>query len=301
MAQRLPQHWTQPQPGLLVREGAVPSQNVAAFDLDRTLIHSSKGLNEIYGTRKLDDWVWFSEATPAYLNKLNEDGWSVVIFTNNLIATQHPDLIREVIDRVDNMRRELNFQPLIYIATLTDNNRKPNLGMFNLFREVNNISAASFYCADDTVVFHVNKKFAEACNLPLYAPDEILPEQLITRTAPVTPEIAITMGQYDSGWDTFIIPEFNYQVYEEDDYPDPAALRGRIESGHSLLIRGAFGTIKSREPYVDLARSLKVPFVIYWFGGSPAQHLRVNRGPHEYIAYGMSFQYPHGRTIYRID
>jgi len=99
-----------------------------------------------------DDWKWFSPAVPSALKKLHDDGYKLVIFSNQggiktaMLGAQSTK-IRALIDNVlatlhEEAGDEIPVQVLLATANPKneeDKNRKPQPGMWNFF--VQNLNA----------------------------------------------------------------------------------------------------------------------------------------------------------------
>lgn len=166
----------------------IPTRNkVAAFDLENTLIWSEAGLPY---TRTAYDWVPttnYSKLCDA-IGSLIQDGWTIVIFANQL--ENNPRHTGTALERINNFIEVVKieqpqFNPFVYVAIRDDRNRKPRIGMWNLFYSHTGIipSPASFYCGDAIGPKDPNPlyqwsthdtDFAKAIGLAIYTPDEIL-------------------------------------------------------------------------------------------------------------------------------
>jgi bifunctional polynucleotide phosphatase/kinase len=110
---------------------------IAAFDFDDTLITTKSGLKFAKGE---DDWKWWHASVPAKLKALDDEGWIVVIISNQAAVSLHSD------SKTLNGMRSLNnlkgkvgavFKSLdlsggigLYAATENDRFRKPRTGMW---------------------------------------------------------------------------------------------------------------------------------------------------------------------------
>ncbi len=166
----------------------IPTRNkVAAFDLENTLIWSDAGLPY---TRTTYDWVPTTnyDKLTKELGSLIRDGWTIALFSNRL--EDNPRHTARTLERISNFVdiikiEQPQFNPFIYLAIRDDRNRKPQIGMWNLFYSHTGIipSPASFYCGDAIGPTDPNPlyqwsshdtDFAEAIGLAVYTPDEIL-------------------------------------------------------------------------------------------------------------------------------
>lgn len=121
--------------------------NIAAFDLDNTLIVTKSG--RIYPENAID-WKIKYPHTKNVLRALAMDGYHIVIFTNQkwLIKNKLDAQFKHKIERI---QRHIGVEFSIFIATEDDMYRKPMTGMWKMFCKVcgiRKVNAQSFYCGD---------------------------------------------------------------------------------------------------------------------------------------------------------
>mmetsp|Transcript_35323 Transcript_35323/g.76680 ORF Transcript_35323/g.76680 Transcript_35323/m.76680 type:complete len:346 (-) Transcript_35323:406-1443(-) len=186
--------------------GADGRAKVAAFDLDGTLIRPKSG-NRFPINEK--DWTPFNPKVFKTLQKFHDDGYRVVIFSNQTgmgakVKGKKSATIRKKLDLIDEALRGDRFKkggltfPFIFFcapgtpddARKNPNYKKPAPGMFEVFTERFNANfsvgagldmEASFYCGDmagrpgDIDV--TDKEFANAVGLRHFkTPEEIFGE-----------------------------------------------------------------------------------------------------------------------------
>ncbi|KAL6235179.1 hypothetical protein BDW75DRAFT_210493 [Aspergillus navahoensis] len=110
---------------------------IAAFDFDSTLVATASG-NTF--PRNSTDWKWWNQNVPSTLQKLNADGYHVVIFTNQSKISLKKDKKGNVStsfnnfkERVSAVMKQLNIPLGVYAATEYDEYRKPRAGMWREF------------------------------------------------------------------------------------------------------------------------------------------------------------------------
>ena len=115
---------------------------VAAFDLDDALVKPKLGGARF--VRNVSSHVWWNPAVPERLKELHNDGYLVVIFTNqgsislkdNAKSLQKDTLsLKNFKDQLTAFMRELEFQVSVYAATGNDKYRKPRVGMWEELRK----------------------------------------------------------------------------------------------------------------------------------------------------------------------
>jgi len=178
---------------LLIKSFKQPtsSSKIAAFDLDDTLI-KVKGKNKF--PKDENDWQFFSSSEPNKLKKLVEEGFRIVIFSNQNGFSRKDkkknSLIKEeqFKTKINNIFKLLDIPITIFCAMEKDSFRKPCKGMWNFFLEnynkVDIDNKESFFCGDAAgrpngwkpnakKDFSDNdRKFALNCKLNFYTPDE---------------------------------------------------------------------------------------------------------------------------------
>ncbi|KAM0352335.1 hypothetical protein ACHAPU_002000 [Fusarium lateritium] len=114
-------------------------RKIAAFDLDSTLISTSSGKKHASsGT----DWKWWHNSVPDKLRELYQDGYRVVILSNQAGLTLHFDAkykgpkgnaqkrVSEFKQKCSAVLNSLNLPTCVYAATEHDIYRKPRTGMW---------------------------------------------------------------------------------------------------------------------------------------------------------------------------
>lgn len=117
----------------------VKRRKIAAFDLDSTLISTSSGKKHASsGT----DWKWWHNSVPTKLRELYQDGYRVVILSNQAGLTLHFDAkhkgpkanaqkrVSEFKQKCSAVLNSLNLPTCVYAATEHDIYRKPRVGMW---------------------------------------------------------------------------------------------------------------------------------------------------------------------------
>ncbi|MCJ1286991.1 hypothetical protein MMC26_006338 [Xylographa opegraphella] len=115
-------------------------RKVAAFDFvsrhDSTLIRTSSG--NVFG-RNAADWQWWDPCVPGKLRKLYEDGYLVVILSNQGGISLRSDSKTAKADqksltqfklKLSHVFEHFDFPISIYAATARDQYRKPRIGMW---------------------------------------------------------------------------------------------------------------------------------------------------------------------------
>ena len=136
-------------------------RKVAAFDLDDTLITAAAGSK---WAKSATGWKWWDVSVPAKLKNLHNDGYLVVILSNqnNISLKDNPKTLQKDAASLVNFKaqvtavlRQLDLPISVYAATESDGYRKPRIGMwqemlgdYKLEREESIDLKQSFYVGD---------------------------------------------------------------------------------------------------------------------------------------------------------
>lgn len=119
---------------------------VAGFDFDSTLITTSSG--NAFG-RDASDWKWWDVTVPGKLRSLHEEGYTIVIFSNQSgisLASDSKSLKQDKKRFADFKTKaaaimsQLDIPITLYAATAKDQFRKPRIGMWQAFLSDHHIS-----------------------------------------------------------------------------------------------------------------------------------------------------------------
>ncbi|KAI8145050.1 polynucleotide kinase 3 phosphatase-domain-containing protein [Fennellomyces sp. T-0311] len=183
-----PLRWIHQVPSVLIGRSkqADPGRDkVAAFDMDGTLIKTRSG--KVYA-KDSGDWQWWHTSVPDTIKQLYEDGYKIVIFSNQngLNTSQRVQSFRH---KVETITGQLQV-PVLFLAALEkDTYRKPMTGMWEWMANEGNDGVEiskekSFFVGDaagrqdnwkhkhkkDHSV--VDRKFAANAQLPFHTPEE---------------------------------------------------------------------------------------------------------------------------------
>lgn len=164
----------------LYRGGGLPSENLAAYDLDGTII-KPKSNKRI--PKSATDWQFFSVWTKVRLQQVvRENDARFVIFTNQNGVGLRLVALEEIQERIELVMKRLQIPCIVFVAIEKDEFRKPETGMFRLFEKVFNSSkeinySRSFYCGDAVGYpshSDADIKFAQKLELPFLPPEKFL-------------------------------------------------------------------------------------------------------------------------------
>jgi len=166
----------------------VNTANVAAFDLDYTLIRAAKGVfpklknkyklvNEYYDGALIDYDIVFLPGRIEKLIDLQNQGYMITIITNQKVTRYLP--LNSKLSRLNiviKILEKYNINIIAMMATGTDKYRKPSIGMWrNIFG--NQKLKVGFYCGDAagriSDFSDSDAQFARNLQIPFYLPEQI--------------------------------------------------------------------------------------------------------------------------------
>lgn len=161
------------------------STNIAAFDLDYTLIKPKSG-NKF--PKNKDDWMFINDKIKLYLNTLNTNNYSIVIFTNQKGISRGKLSISDFYEKITKIQDDIGFEINTFISTKDDMYRKPMTGMWDFLiskMEVEVDYKNSFYVGDAAGRVYKKRKdhssddlfFANNVNVQFFTPEKFFNEQ----------------------------------------------------------------------------------------------------------------------------
>lgn len=105
---------------------------VAAFDLDSTIITTFSG--NVYA-KDFRDWKLAFNNVTVKLKELHEDGYKIVIFTNQGGIGRGKIRVSDFKKKIEAIVRKLQVPVQVFIANMDDIYRKPRIGMWQHFVE----------------------------------------------------------------------------------------------------------------------------------------------------------------------
>jgi len=161
------------------------STNIAAFDLDYTLIKPKSG-NKF--PKNKDDWMFINDKIKLYLNALNTNNYSIVIFTNQKGISRGKLSISDFYEKITKIQDDIGFEINTFISTKDDMYRKPMTCMWDFMinkMEVEVDYKNSFYVGDAAGRVYKKRKdhssddlfFANNVNVQFFTPEKFFNEQ----------------------------------------------------------------------------------------------------------------------------
>lgn len=278
---------------------------IGIFDLDGTLITSPSGRR--FATQDPDDWI-FLGPIPEYLNLLHQDGYLIVIMTNqSALKKRTLPRINKILDELQKVN---GWQPLVFISTEKDEYRKPNPGMVELLyqllgtKEVERIFVSGDAVGPDDPYppyqwGSFDKGLAEKIGAEFFRAEDIFGHSL-PQPAPYQ-ELVLTVGNQGSGKTstTLRFKESGYHECISDLLKTEKKLiqcaEEGLSKGESVIIDATNAKKEKREKFLELASKFQVPTRILWHirDGRPFNALREKPVPEiAYSVYMKNFERP---------
>ncbi|CAH1260923.1 unnamed protein product [Diabrotica balteata] len=129
----------------------IQSQNkIAAFDIDGTIIKTESGARF---PKNFDDWIMNFSEIPSKLQKLYNDNFKIVFFTNQSGVGKDASKVKEFKRKIENILKKIALPIQVYIALGRSKYRKPIPGMWDMLKNQKNDNIKinlnqSFYVGD---------------------------------------------------------------------------------------------------------------------------------------------------------
>jgi DNA 3'-phosphatase len=235
---------------------------IAGFDWVNTLIRSDCG----HAIPKSEvDMIWCHTQLPNYLNYLNDNNWTVVIFSNHA-RTPNINILKA---KYKAMTLELSFEPIFIVSLKHDNNEKPNRGMWEYFvsttkntnyKIISYVGDGAGKISEDPIYSQhdIDYKFAYNCHMLFSSPDKIFNcEPIFNKHSGL--ELIITVGQQGSGKTTFS-RSVGYTII---DRPNINKLRHTLQK-ESVIFDATNPTIENRKELINIGKEMGAFITIAW-------------------------------------
>ena len=243
-------------PTLITLKGAVHRDKMAAFDFDWTLVNPKDGKTF---PSDVDDWTWLYPTVPGIIKQFYDDGYMIVIFTNQSKSWKQAqiELVATLLDIP------------MFVAIATDKaDYKPSRVLFDSLLGTNSVDKEASFFVGDAIGGKANfsdsdKVFAETIGVRCRSPESIFrPADVIdvpVLALPKGPSLIIMMGFPGSGKSTVAkeICKDSQYVYIEGDVHKTKMIKAALEpmsSKKSVVFDATHSSIKKRKEYVDLAK-----------------------------------------------
>lgn len=174
---------------------------IAAFDLDHTLIRP-KGNNKKRFYKNKDDWIWTDNKWPNIIKELNNNDYSIIIFTNQAGINRNIIKLPDLFYKINNVHKDIIDIPIeIYISPAKDKFRKPNNNMWKFMLHLHKKNMPkididnSFYIGDaagrSSDFSNSDEKFAQNIGIQFYTPENFIRHYYLNKHLSINPELII--------------------------------------------------------------------------------------------------------------
>ena len=260
---------------------------LALFDLDDTLI-CVKSNNDFSVDE--NDWKFFSSNVKNTLNKLYNDGYCLIIITNQLGISKGKTDISLWMKKVDNVCKDINLPIKLYSSIEKDRYRKPFPSFYDIICKNVTVNSAFFAgdaCGRKTDHSQDDYKFALNCKLEYMLPEELFDGKKKIDRPPIKykvylnkdddkrnrllyenqyinvfkkKDMIIMFGQQGSGksYMANILKYQGYVVISNDILGTKAkclkTCKQELIKGSNVIIDNTNGKKENRKEYIDLAK-----------------------------------------------
>lgn len=247
---------------------AVHRPKMAAFDYDWTLVSPKDGKTFPVN---IDDWQWLHPTVPDKVKQYYNDGYMIVIFTNQSKSWKH--------EQIQIVAKTIEIP--IFIVVATDKSKyKPNPLLFNLFIGDKEIDKENSFFVGDAIgrksdFSDSDKIFAENIGIPCHSPETTFDMKSdFTVDIPLLnlPEdekqVVIMMGYPGSGKSTIarnICQNENFVHIEGDVYKTSSKMikvsLEHIKQNKSIVFDATNSSSKKRKEYIDIGKKYNYKIV----------------------------------------
>jgi bifunctional polynucleotide phosphatase/kinase len=238
---------------------AVHREKMAAFDYDWTFVTPKGGKTF---PSDIDDWEWLYPIIPERIKHYYEDGFMIVIFTNQSKQWKH--------EQIQLVAKTLDIPIFIVVAT-EKSYYKPNPLLFKTFIGNNKINKDKSFFVGDALgrksdFSDSDKVFAENIGIPCYCPEQVFHMKNEITEIPTVPlsdeqQIVIMMGFPGSGKSTIaknICKQKDYVYIEGDLYKSSTkmikASLEHLSQKRSIVFDATHSSSAKRKEYVELGK-----------------------------------------------
>lgn len=130
--------------------GTEPSEKIASFDMDSTLILTKSGKTF---AKDASDWVWWNADVPKKIREDHKKGYKIVIISNQGGVAIGKTSTATLQAKFKQLHKAIGVPFQFFCACANDDQRKPNVAMWELLVKSHNGKKtvdmeASFYCGD---------------------------------------------------------------------------------------------------------------------------------------------------------
>jgi len=299
--------WYRPVPSLMlyITNGILTTENIAGFDLDWTLVRPIRGLFP----KGPDDKALLPNRLHI-LSQAKEKGYTIVIFTNQKSTTENK--LQLNFARVKNCIEMLDDIPIILLMSVSDDiYRKPNIGMWQILKQLIPSVKSGFYCGDAAGRLQdfsdSDKMFAQNIGLPFYLPEQIFPSIERLKPEPIVPlpniefssgkNMVLFVGMQGSGKTTYyeanLLP-LGYIHINQDKLGTKAKVmklfKESLAKGLNCVIDATNPSLTGRQEFYAFAQNYGYNITTIYFVRNGEGYNKLREKPVPTIAYNMYFK-----------
>ena len=247
-------------PSIYNINGAQMKAKIAAFDYDWTLVCPKEGKTF---PKDVDDWTWMYPNIPVQLKRYNEEGYSVVIFTNQSKQWK--------VSQIQTVAQSLDIPVFIVIAT-DKADYKPNPILYEALVGSSIVDKASSFFVGDALgrkgdFADSDKVFAENVGLKCHSPEEffvVIQDQdyeVPALNLSGSKQVIIMVGYPGSGKSSVakkICEDERFVLIQGDVHKTSAkmikAAGAYVDEGKSVVFDATNSSCKKRYEYIGFAR-----------------------------------------------
>ena len=244
--------------------GAQMKAKIAAFDYDWTLVCPKEGKTF---PKDVDDWTWLYPCIPDQLKRYNEEGYCVVIFTNQSKQWK--------VDQIQTVAQSLEI-PLFIVVATEKADYKPNPILYEALVDPSTVDKTTSFFVGDALgrkgdFADSDKVFAENVGLKCYSPEEFFvvkhgQGQEHTHEVPAlnlsgSKQVIIMVGYPGSGKSSVakkVCEDERFVLIQGDVHKTSAkmikAAGAYVSEGKSIVFDATNSSCKKRYEYIGFAR-----------------------------------------------
>ncbi len=251
-------------PSIFNINGAQMKAKIAAFDYDWTLVCPKEGKTF---PKDVDDWTWLYPCIPDQLKRYNEEGYCVVIFTNQSKQWK--------VDQIQTVAQSLEI-PLFIVVATEKADYKPNPILYEALVGPSTVDKTTSFFVGDALgrkgdFADSDKVFAENVGLKCYSPEEFFvvkhgQDQEHTHEVPAlnlsgSKQVIIMVGYPGSGKSSVakkVCEDERFVLIQGDVHTTSAkmikAAGAYVSEGKSIVFDATNSSCKKRYEYIGFAR-----------------------------------------------